>query len=932
MILTAGIVLTLFLTYMVRQWERAIVYSHFELSAQSITAELQRQIDASLEVIHSVAGLYATDRNVTRDEFRLFVQEPLLQHHEIRAIEWLPRVNKADRHKFEQEARRDGFNHFNFTEIATDGALQPAGERAVYFPSYYVEPYNGNEAELGYDHASDPKRIKALSQALQAGSMVSSEMMELVQEKYGSSGFLVLVPVYDKIKNVVLDGRTSKHIKGFILGVYVIRDIVHNIFWSANVSEVNFWIFDNSSHIKNNFLFLFPDYQENKYATKKSIAQDAGFYIENKLNLPGRSWSIVFTPSSFFLNYHKMWGAWFVFISGLGLSALLSIYLFSRTKRENKIEYLANRLASSNNQLAKQIQKRRRTEVHMIKLSSALEQTADAVLITDFKGFIEYVNPAFETITGYRQNEIVGKKPNILKSGRHNDAVYATLWKTLLKGEVYQNILVNKKKNGDLYYEEKTITPLKDNLGNIASFISTGKDITDRMRAQERLHFLAYHDVLTELPNRALFLERINHAITQRRNENAKLAVLFIDLDRFKHINDTLGHSFGDLLLKSLAQRISQHIRKSDTLARFGGDEFAILIENVKKIADINAFIAKLIKSVADPFIIKDHELFITLSIGVSSFPEDGLDADSLLKNADTAMYRAKEHARTSFQYYSSEMNARAKERLHMQTRLHHALDNHQFLIHYQPQYNVQTQSLVGIEALLRWNHPERGLIYPVHFINLLEETGLIIPVGKWVLRTACEQASRWRRQYQRDFRMSINLSPRQLSESDLAMYITNLLDELHLPSECLELEITENVLMADDPNVIRNLNTLRANEVRLAIDDFGTGYASLNYLKRIPISTLKIDRSFVQDLPNRSGDSAIVSAIINLANSLSLDVVAEGVESLEQKDFLFDLDCHVMQGNLYGKPIACSQSAELFEFNNPENGRALVRLDTQDA
>ena len=561
------------------------------------------------------------------------------------------------------------------------------------------------------------------------------------------------------------------------------------------------------------------------------------------------------------------------------------------------------------------ISARRRAEAQMLKLSSAIEQTADAVTITDRNGVIEYVNPAFEHITGYSYSEAIGQTPRLVKSGKQGEAFYEKLWQTILAGKAYSEVFINRHKNGSLYYEEKTVTPLKDRDGHVTHFVATGKDVTERMQTQERLQYMAQHDALTELPNRVLLLDRLKQALARARWHERIVALLFVDLDRFKTINDTLGHETGDLLLQQLAARFNHSVRVGDTVARFGGDEFVILLDDVASEHDIRGVALKVLDAMIPAFEIDDQRLYITASIGISLYPNDGEDATTLLKHADIAMYRAKDLGKNTYQFYSADMSARAFERLTLESSLRHALERHELRLHYQPVLDVVSGSIVGVEALLRWQHPDFGLILPNDFIPLLEDTGLIVPAGQWVLETACEQLRRWHLAGWPQLRMSVNLSPRQFqAEEQLIETLMHNLKTLDCNPHLLELEITEGLLMHHIPDTLAVLDRMQTMGLRLAIDDFGTGYSSLSYLRRFPIDTLKIDRSFVHDIPGDEDDSAITTAIIVLAQSLKLDVIAEGVETEAQRDFLSARGCHLMQGMLFSQPLPAEEIAPLLE------------------
>jgi len=557
---------------------------------------------------------------------------------------------------------------------------------------------------------------------------------------------------------------------------------------------------------------------------------------------------------------------------------------------------------------------RKQAESKTIKLSRALEYAADAVFITDKNGCIEYVNPAFEVITGYNGATVIGQNSSIISSGKHDTEFYENMWATILGGNEYRDIFINCRSDGVIYYEEKTITPLRDNQGNISSFVSVGKDITERMQTQERLHFLAHHDILTELPNRAMLIERLNHAINHVQSKSLSLAIMFLDLDRFKVINDTLGHNIGDMLLQKVADRLRTCMRRTDTVARIGGDEFVILLEDIEDSPHISAIARNVIETLEQPFDLEEREIFVTSSIGVGVYPQDGEDSNTLLKNADTAMYRAKEQGRNNFQFYSAEMSSSALERLMLETDLRYALSRNELLLYYQPLIELKSGLIIGYEALLRWQHAELGLISPQDFIPLLEEMGLIVSVGEWVLREACLQCMKWGNEGLPILPVSVNLSGRQFSEANLAESITEILNDTGLAPEFLQLEITESVIMQNASTTTKILQALKQLGVELAIDDFGTGYSSLSYLKRFPIDVLKIDRSFVRDITSDPDDASIVSTIITLAHSLNLNVIAEGVETEEQASFLKTRSCDITQGYLYSKPIPADEMRVLLD------------------
>ncbi|HEX9986158.1 MAG TPA: EAL domain-containing protein [Thermoanaerobaculia bacterium] len=448
-------------------------------------------------------------------------------------------------------------------------------------------------------------------------------------------------------------------------------------------------------------------------------------------------------------------------------------------------------------------------------------------------------------------------------------------------------------------------------IGMIASLLEDEREAAEL--AADEIEHLAYHDALTGLPNRPLFVDRLIVALAQAHRAQQKLALFFLDLDRFKDINDSLGHSTGDALLKSVAERIRGCVREGDTVGRFGGDEFTLLIPRVESVDDAARMAQKITEALQLPFFIHDRELFVTTSIGVSLFPGDGHDPETLIRNADTAMYRAKEQGRDNYQLYAPAMNARALERLALENMLRKALSQNELVLHYQPLIDARTERIVGTEALVRWNHPEQGLLSPARFISVAELSGLIIPIGQWVLQTACRQIGEWNR-LDPGLTMSVNLSARQFAQPDLVQQVRAVLAETGIDPACLQLEITESNAMQNAESSMFTLRELRALGVKIAMDDFGTGYSSLNYLKRFPIDTLKLDQAFVHDITSDTADAAIVSAVIAMAHSLELTVVAEGVETAEQLEMLRQKDCDLIQGFYYSRPIPAGELEELLQ------------------
>ncbi len=465
---------------------------------------------------------------------------------------------------------------------------------------------------------------------------------------------------------------------------------------------------------------------------------------------------------------------------------------------------------------------------------------------------------------------------------------------------------------GNKFWVSFSGEPVFDSFGSFKGYRGVGKDITARKQDEEQIQYLANHDALTSLPNRAMFSQVLNLALQNARRYNRSFAVLFIDLDRFKNINDTLGHEAGDKMLQEMGRTLTQTVRTSDVVARLGGDEFVVLVQGVNEARQVEPVARKILAALTNPMFINGQECRVTASIGICMYPADAQDEQSLMQNADIAMYRAKEEGKNTYRFYSKDINAHSFERLALETSLRHGLDRNEFFLHYQAKLDLHTGLITGVEALLRWQHPELGLVSPGQFIPLAEETGLIVPIGKWVLNTACAQNMAWQKSGLPALHMAVNLSARQLADDNLVQDIAAALRDTAMPPGLLELELTESMLMQDAERAGRQLIAIKELGVRLAIDDFGVGYSSLAHLKRFPIDTLKVDRSFIRDLPQDSEDQAITKAIIAMGKSLNLTIVAEGVETLEQETFLREHDCDEMQGYYFSRPITGDQFADL--------------------
>jgi len=541
----------------------------------------------------------------------------------------------------------------------------------------------------------------------------------------------------------------------------------------------------------------------------------------------------------------------------------------------------------------------------------------DAVLSTDVWGHVNYINPVAESMTGWSRADAVGHPiEDVLqiidantRKGMQNPTASAILENKTL-GLTPNCILV--RRDGVESDIEDSAAPIHDRRGRVTGAVMVFRDVSEARTLSRRMSFLAQHDSLTQLSNRMVLNDRLTQAIAMARRHGQKLAVLFLDVDRFKHINDSLGHAIGDRLLQSVSQRLLTCVRRSDTVSRQGGDEFVILLSEVARAQDAAVCADKVLLSLSTPHRIDEHDLHITVSIGIATYPDDGMDTETLMKNADFAMYEAKENGRNNYKFFKPAMNVRAIERQSLETGLRQAIEQQEFVLHYHPLMNLNTGAITGAEALVRWRHPERGLVPPLHFIPIAEESGLIVPIGRWVIFEACRQAQAWEKAGRQPMRISVNVSAVELRNKDFVASVRDVLTETGLNPSHLELELTETFLMQDWKSTAAVLHALKDMGVQLALDDFGTGYSSLSYLKRFPIDTLKIDQSFVRDLTTDADDASIVSAVISMGKSLHKRVVAEGVETREQLAFLQQQNCPEAQGYYFSKPVVAGDFGQM--------------------
>ncbi len=560
-----------------------------------------------------------------------------------------------------------------------------------------------------------------------------------------------------------------------------------------------------------------------------------------------------------------------------------------------------------------------RMKVTQSRLSSAVEASASAIIVLNTRGVIEYANPAFLALTGLPNREVLGARFDFfLREEDEGTTSYDEIWEAVQSGESWQGEIRPRNADGPDAWLRLSLSPVRADDGEVTHYIAVGENISALIDAKRELEYMALYDQITGLPNRQLLRDRLAHATHELDRRRGMLAVIYLDLDRFKRINDTFGHESGDTVIRQIALRLQSELRKEDTVARMGGDEFAMICMGLKMENDATVVAQKIANAVSVPIKVFTYEIIVTASMGVSIAPADSLDPTTLLKNADLAMYKAKESGRNNFQFYTDELNYEAVKRMFLESEVRRSIEQEHFIPYYQPQVDMATRRITGVETLIRWDHPDKGLIPPDEFIPITEDTGQVIELGNFILARACREAQEWRLATGDDIKVAVNLSARQFRDRKLLDTVRRTLDETGLPAHLLELEITETALMDNVAAVISILRQLKELGITVAIDDFGTGYSSLSYLKKFPIDILKIDRSFVKDIPGDTNDMEISAAIIAIAKKLRLEVVAEGVETEEQYEFLKRNECDIGQGYLFGKPMPSAELAILIGASEP--------------
>ncbi|MFZ4878148.1 bifunctional diguanylate cyclase/phosphodiesterase [Janthinobacterium sp. Mn2066] len=899
-------------------------------------AVIERGIDDAVEVLTTTNQLFAAIVPVTREQFHHFTA-PLLQRHPyIQAFNFHRYVPHAQRAAFEADLRRI-VPGYAMTEMR-DNQVVPATTHASYLVVDYLEPMQGNLAAFGLNVRPDGLLADTLEQSLHSGQATATGLLALAQGP--QQGFIILRPVYRpgmprytlEQRRAALLGDTAAVIRG--------KELVWKILARADLlsdPQLEVSVYASASADPQALIFqhgqLAGGSAEKSWLTLPRWLRFAYHsHYDRAFASAGRPWHVrVVAHPRPFLEDHL--GSLLALITGLLFSVLTAAFVQSLTQRSRRVQKLVEQrtadLKRSNELLSADVRARQNTERalqesekrfrRLLALSSDWywEQDVNLCFTHITSGFSDKSNMPPERFIGMTRWHHNAEMRNARWGKQHIANLEARLPFSNLEYSMHDRA-------GQLRWFSINGEPLFNELGEFCGYRGTGSDITERKMAEQQIQHIAHHDVLTGLPNRALLRDRLTQAMALSRRKGRALWVLLIDLDRFKFVNDSLGHKAGDLLLKTIAARLQTSLRDSDTVARLSGDEFVAILSEQDDEALSGAIVQRVMDAVAQPVLLDGKEFFVTCSIGVAVYDGSQHDApgdvtlngetQNLIEQADIAMYCAKKQGRNNIKFYTSAMNQATLERLRIETALRNALERGQFVLHYQPQLDLASGRIVGVEALLRWRHPDLGMVAPHRFIALAEDTGLIVPIGAWVMRQACAQVQRWHAAGLGPLRLAVNLSARQFNEPNLVASIATVLDETQLPPACLELELTESLFMHDVALAVSQLHDMKALGVQLSIDDFGTGYSSFAYLRTFPIDVLKIDRSFINDVARDADDAAIVVSIIALAHNLKLRVVAEGVETAEQLDYLRRHGCDEVQGFYFSQPLPAQEMEQLLQ------------------
>jgi diguanylate cyclase (GGDEF)-like protein/PAS domain S-box-containing protein len=893
--LLGGVAVTCALYVNVRDVEHERARSDFVQAAESRFSSVERSFSDAAGAVHSLNLLFSSVGEVSRAEFDAYAIPLAALHPEAQALVFHRFVSGEQRAAFEA-SRAALFPGFRISERGPNGLVR-AGERPLYLVDDYIVPFAGNEVTLGYDAWSHPPQRMLAQYAIDTGEAAASEVLPLLQHD-GAAGVVIVMPVYRQGMPLSTVAERRRAVIGDTEVVLDLAALVRRNLAGAGLLDRPGTMLTLASTAADGKLAAW------RFGTAANLMAQGrwgrwlrgpGFSLVRNMHVAGRPWRLTVAAREGALPLHL--GSVGMLAFGIGLSIVGAGYVQSRVRRTRRIESLVEERTGA----------LKRASDALRLYQRAIESSANAILLVSARqpGWpIEYANPAYQRLRGQSARELVGQRLSCLASAEPDQPSLRELAAALRARRAGHALVRHHDASGSELYSEVYVAPVLNQAGDTEHFVMSLHDVTTAKRYEAELEHRARHDGLTGLANRVLLEDRIEQALGFGAANGEPVWVAALDLDQFRFVNDTLGHHAGDQLLQLLAPRISGALGRADSVARTGGDEFVLVLAGYRDERQAAAALRSVLDAVAQPLTLLGQTLAVTCSAGVAAYPGDGADSATLIKHAELAMYRAKDAGRNAVEFFRPAMTARARERLELEGALRHALARDEFELHYQPQVALASGRVVGLEALIRWRHPQFGTVHPDRFIGLAEETGLIVPIGGWVLRTACQQNRAWQKSGYGPLRVAVNLSARQFAEPSLRESIGAALDETGLHAQCLEIEVTESMMMADVDSALATMHELKSMGVGLSIDDFGTGYSSLAYLKRFPADVLKIDRSFVHDLPDGGDDGAMVDAIIAMARGLHMRVIAEGVETRGQLEHLRSQGCDEVQGFLYSRAL----------------------------
>lgn len=912
--LGVSLLVIVILTFHINQIESHRLEDRFRIRTQEAATLFQVALRAEELIQESVAQLFVSSSSVTRKEFSDFVSWATSKNQHIQVVEWLPKVTHEQRAAYEAEQQAYYGSGFTITELVDKDTLGPAKEREVYFPITYLEPEWDNKPARGFDPMSSPSSKQLIESAIETGQAYARAPLHILRDHDHVSALIIYRGVYQREDGMMTLDPAKGEIAGLINIVIRVEEFIEAIL---------------QGHEQRDFTLSWRDEESGAFYYQQPESTVTGIRHEIPFELARREMRLVFSPTERFLAATNTNLAVFALIGGFLLAGLFSLLFLSITGRTHRIatevslrteelSEASSRAQESERKIRDVLAEMRVTEDKLRLSDVAFNSTSEAMMITDEHKKIIAVNTAFSRITGYDEEEVIGEYPDFLVQ----DMAPAEYQK--LSEEFTQAISAEGIWRGEIQCRHQTLpnfpayvsmSAVYDRAKRITNMVAVFSDITEVKEAQAKIERHANYDILTDLPNRRLFTDRLQQAILHSGRHNERLCLMFLDLDRFKDVNDTLGHEVGDELLRQMAFRIRQCVREVDTVARLGGDEFTIILSAVESKSHAVAIAQKLIHEIEQPLTIKEQTLRVTTSIGVTFYPDDAEEAGMLIQNADRSMYAAKDMGGSAFKFYTSELESSWRSRTFIISELEAAIERGELEVFYQPLLAVNSDDVcISAEALVRWQHPQRGLIPPAEFLPQAERMGMIEKIDDYVFRQVCLQIKNWQQRGIGDVHVSVNRSAHNFANQRGRLDWLAVIREQGIDASLITLEITESALMQRHAEGRHLLKRLRQADVQIAVDDFGTGYSSLSYLKEMDVDYLKIDRSFIRDLESDENDRAIIEAITGMARHLGIEVIAEGVETLSQQVILQQIGCQWLQGYLFAKPLPVAEFERFVE------------------